>query len=149
MIQFISVLLAFVLVFNSGLALAQTPPVSSPGIQEVESSRIAGQVVKVQGETATINTRDGIKQVNIPSDVSVTKNGNNIRPSDLQPGDGIVVTRTGQGEVLSVDAISGNVLDWTKWVFPVGVGILIIGLIAFLAWQRMRRDYIRTTGTKM
>lgn len=147
--KILPIVLAFLLIFNSGLASAQNIPSPNTTTQEVESSRIAGQIIRVEDNTLTVNTRDGVKQINVPENIKITKNGTTAPLSDLETGDGVVITRTDGGEVLSVDTLSGTALDISKWVLPVGLGVLVLAILVFLVWVRMKKDYIKTTGTRM
>lgn len=143
-IKVIPIVLAFLLIFNSGLVFAQNQQSPSGQIQEVTTDRLAGQIIKVENGTITVNTRDGVKQVNVPNNVSVTKNGNSVSTKELQAGDGVVVTRSTNGEVLSIDALSSTALDVSKWILPIGLGVIVLAILALLAWARMRKDYIKT-----
>jgi hypothetical protein len=131
---------------NSALPSITTQPtfVPSPEVTNVQPTQTTGEVVRRENNVLTVKTGNEVKQISIPDNVKVTRNtfGGNI--ADIKPNDEVTITEA-NGMVLSVEATSGKLFDFGKWLIP----MLVLGLIAVLAlWfilKRANKSHIKTT----
>ena len=99
--------------------------------------------IKVQGKTITINTNNGVKKITVPEGIKITKNSGQATANEINPRDMVTVT-TNNGEVLSIDATSGQLIDTGKMLIPIVIGaILLLGLLYYL-WRKSQQGHIKT-----
>lgn len=125
---------------------AQTP---TDSIRDISTNQITGQVLRVEENRLTLQTTEETKEVTVPEGVRVTKNSDSVNLSDIEPNDLVMVTQNNNGEVLAVDAVSGAVIDFGKWVIPGLVGGLILLLLIIWLIRRSGKQYFKTTVTKV
>ena len=102
----LALVMSFVLNFHSGLTFAQEQASPSTSVQEVQTNRLTGQIVKVEDSSLTVNTTEGVKEVTVPNNINISKNGNAVSKTELKPGDGVIITQSSNGEILSIDSLS-------------------------------------------
>jgi hypothetical protein len=141
---------------KSGPTVSPSPsPSPSPTLQaspspvkDVETTKISGQVIRISNRTLTIQAQDGVKEVNIPQNIRITRNGISANFDGIKTGDLVEVTVSDKGQVLSIDAISREVVDWSRWIIPAVIIGLVLVLLALYLWERSRRGHIKTTSEK-
>lgn len=133
-------LLGMVYFYPSSLVLAQ-----DQNIQTVESTQTTGEIIKKENSILTVQTENQIQELQVPSNVKITKNGTEASLNELQTGDDVVVTHSQSGEILSVEAISGEILDWGTWLVPGILGLILLAGLIYLIRKRMNKGYIQTS----
>lgn len=140
-----------ILLFLFAFILLESFPVNaqndiSPTVSDtknIQTTQTSGEVLKIEGKTITINTSSGVKKITVPEGIKVTKNSGQATANEINPRDMVTVT-TNNGEVLSIDATSGQLIDTGKMLIPIVIGaILLLGLLYYL-WRKSQRGHIKT-----
>jgi hypothetical protein len=151
--KIITQLFIFAMIFGLAMAYPEFGYSQEPAVQQVNSSQISGEVMKVQttGDNTvfTLNTGGQTVDVTVPNNVNITRNGVQIQASEVKPNDDITVTQNDRGEVLGVSAVSGKVDDLSKFLIPLAIAtILGIGALMFFM-QKANKGHIKTTTTNL
>jgi hypothetical protein len=139
---------------NSCLVAAQepsatiTPTISepTPTAAEIQTSSFSGVVEKINGDTVVVNTNGNFREVVVPGNVNVTKNGTGSSVNQIEPGDRITVTENSNGGVVSVDVVSGQLVDTVSVGLPIIIGILLLLAIIYFWWRKSQEGHIKTSS---
>jgi len=119
-----------------GGVAAQTPtaaPVTG-------SAPFTGKITKTSPLTVNSNGQD--RQINAASNVTVVRDGKAAAVGDLKVGDQVNVTSNPDNTVAKIEttsvATSGSSI-W-KWLIPLLIALLILGLILWLLGRRKKKD---------
>ncbi len=136
-------LFTFILLESFPVHAQNDIPPTKTDTKNVQATKIDGEVLKVQGKTITINTNNGVKKITVPEGIKITKNSGQATANEINPRDMVTVT-TNNGEVLSIDATSGQLIDTGKMLIPIVIGaILLLGLLYYL-WRKSQQGHIKT-----
>lgn len=125
-------------------AQSEVPLISPTTVQDVQTTEIKGEVLKHDGQTLTVDTDSGTKQVPLSDTISVKKNTVEVGISEIKPGDSVTITQSQIGEVLSIDATAGEIFDWGKYLVPL---LIVAVILAFLVWRLLKnanKPHIKT-----
>lgn len=116
---------------------AQTPtPAATTG------GAFTGKVSKTSPLTVNSNGQD--RQINPAPNMTVVRDGKAATAGDLKVGDQVNVTSNPDNTVSRIEttsvAKSGSSI-W-KWLIPLLIALLIIGLIAYLLSRRKKNDFV-------
>lgn len=103
----------------------------------VDTRQIEGTVLRKEGDRLFVDTGQGVREVRVPSNVSVTRNSVRSGINNIEPDDRVIVTTNMDGQVLSVSATSREVFDWTRLGLPL---ILLAALAAGVFTYIIRRS---------
>lgn len=118
---------------------------NSTGVQDVQRNEFKGEVLKIANDKLTVDSNGITKEFTVPNGIRISKNTLESKLSDIQPKDKVTVTYSGNNQVLAVDATSGEVFDYGKFALPaIIIGLLLIGLVIYLA-RRSQERHIKTT----
>lgn len=117
----------------------------TPEVTSVSTQTLKGKVVRVDANKLVIQSDDQTQEFSIPPSTSIKRNTFTSSVADIKPGDKVTVVYTQGGQVLSLDATSGEVTDKAKVLLPaIAVGLLALLLIRF-AIARSKKSHIKTT----
>lgn len=106
---------------------------SSPSA-DPETGNVIGSIVEIDDRMMVVEV-DGIeRQIEIPEDVKVVRDGNEVALGDIQPGDTATLERNDEGEVTEVIVASEQSMDFWRGFLPV----LLVVLIGFFLLTRKR-----------
>ena len=116
---------------------AQTPtPAATTG------GAFTGKVSKTSPLTVNSNGQD--RQINPAPNITVVRDGKAATAGDLKVGDQVNVTSNPDNTVSRIEttsvAKSGSSI-W-KWLIPLLIALLIIGVIAYLLSRRKKNDFV-------
>lgn len=111
--------------------------------KNIQASKIYGEVLKVEGKTITINTNSSVKKITVPEGIKVTKNTGQANSNEINPRDMVTVT-TSNGEVLSIEATSSQLIDTGKMLIPIVIGAIILLGLLFYWWRKSQQGHIKT-----
>ena len=131
--------------FSSTELLAQSPSPSSDTVTTVETTEFSGELVKIDGNTLSIQVDDEIKVVNVSIGTSVKRNTANVTLSELKPGDKLTVQQTSDSQVVSVEGVDGGIFDTSKWLIPLLVLIAMAGVVGWMLMKKENKSHIKTT----
>jgi hypothetical protein len=101
-----------------------------------------GKVTKTNPLTVNSNGQD--RQVNLAPGATVVRDGKAATAGDLKVGDQVNVTANADNTVSRIEttsvASSGSSI-W-KWLIPLLIALLVLGLIAYLLSRRKRDDFV-------
>lgn len=143
------IIVSFVLssvLFISTPSFAQEEPNST--IKSVETSQISGKVTSINDRSLVIQTNDGVKEISVSENVNVTQAGMSSKISDLSPNDQVTLTVSKNGQVLVIESIPGEIIDWMKLIIPALLIGLILAIWLFSAVRNREKGNIKTSIEK-
>jgi hypothetical protein len=132
-----------ILSINPQLLQAQQSP------QQLETTQISGEVMKIENDTITIQSDNGMQQMQISNNINITRNGMGAQVQDLKPGDNITVTQTTAGVVLGVESTSQTVEDIMQMAIPIIIGLILLAIVATIAYKKSNKGFIKTSPTRL
>jgi hypothetical protein len=128
--------------------LTETPSitaVNTPVAQNVPNETIVGIVLKNSDGNLVIQTVDkGIKSLNIPQNVKVTRDSIGSSVNNIQPNDQVNVTTDNSGSILSVDATSNTLISIQRFLLPILALLLILLGLILTSVKRRQQGLIKT-----
>jgi hypothetical protein len=126
-----------------------SPSPTSSDVTSIDKVEYSGEVTKIDGRTLTIDTSAGTKQVTVPDNLQVKKNGYDSKLEEIKVNDKVAFAQSSGGELLSLSATSAEVTDFSKRAIPFVIGgLVLLGLIFYLLAQR-NKGHIKTTTEKV
>ena len=135
------------------VAAAATPAGATPAAPAAATAATAGTAaalpvtggtvtgtVDQPGPPLTIRAGGEFQRMQVAPDVAVTRDGKSASFTDIRRGDKVSVIILPDGMAHQIDATSaGGGAGWLKWLLPLLLGLVALGLI-FLFLSRRRRD---------
>jgi hypothetical protein len=122
----------------SAVAVAAQTPTPAP----TTGGTFTGKVSKTS--PLTVNSSGQDRQINAAPNMTVVRDGKAATVGDLKVGDQVNVTSNPDNTVSRIEttgtATSGS--DIWKWLIPLLIALLVIGLIAYLLSRRKRDDFV-------
>lgn len=126
-----------VLLGASAVTVAAQTPTAAP----TTGGTFTGKVSKTSPLTVNSNGQD--RQINAAPNVTVVRDGKTATISDLKVGDQVNVTANPDNTVSRIEttsvAASSNT-SFLKWLIPLLIALLILGLIAYFLSRRKKTD---------
>lgn len=120
-------------------------PTYTVQVTSVDKKEYSGEITKIENRTLTVNTSDGTKQINIPANIQIKKDGADSTFDSIKVNDKVTFAQSNSGELLSVSITSSEVSNVEKIALPVAIAlILILGTIFYLI-RKNRRGNIKTS----
>lgn len=95
------------------------------------------------GTPLTVRSNGQDRQVNPAPGLVVTRNGKSATLGDIKKDDKVTVTTAPDGSAQRIDATSdSDGAGWLKWLIPLLLGLLLLGLLAWLLSRRRKDDFI-------
>jgi hypothetical protein len=123
---------------------AQTPT-PNPDVTTVSTETFEGEIVRVESNKLIISSPNETKEFTIPENATVKRNTFEAPASEIQPGDDAKAMYTQDGQILSLEVTSGEVMDWSRWMIPALVVGLVLVLLAWKTISRSNKSHIKTT----
>jgi hypothetical protein len=92
----------------------------------------------------TVNSSGQDRQINLAPGATIIRDGKAATAGDLKVGDQVNVTSNPDNTVSRIETTStagGGSSVW-KWLLPLLIALLVIGLIAWLLSRRRRSDFV-------
>jgi hypothetical protein len=125
-----------------GVAVAAPVAGQTPTAVPTTGGTFTGKVTKTNPLTVNSNGQD--RQINAAPNVTVMRDGKAATLGDLKVGDQVNVTSNPDNTVSRIEttsvASSGSSI-W-KWLIPLLIALLVLGLIAYLLSRRKRDDFV-------
>lgn len=122
----------------SMVSVAAQTPTAAP----TTGGTFTGKVSKTSPLTVNSNGQD--RQINAAPNVTVLRDGKAATVGDLKVGDQVNVTSNPDNTVSKIEttsvASSGSSI-W-KWLIPLLIALLIIGLLAYFLSRRKKDDFV-------
>jgi hypothetical protein len=116
---------------------AQTPtPAATTG------GAFTGKVSKTSPLTVNSNGQD--RQINPAPNMTVVRDGKAATAGDLKVGDQVNVTSNPDNTVSRIEttSVAKSGSSFWKWLIPLLIALLIIGVIAYLLSRRKKDDFV-------
>jgi hypothetical protein len=131
----------------SMVSVAAQTPTAAP----TTGGAFTGKVTKTNPLTVNSNGQD--RQINAAPGMTVLRDGKAATAGDLKVGDQVNVTSNADNTVSRIEttatAKSGSSI-W-KWLIPLLIALLVLGLLAYLLSRRKKDDFVlerdRTNAT--
>lgn len=125
-----------------GLSLASVAA-QTPTPAPTTGGVFTGKISKTSPLTVNSNGQD--RQVNTTANTTVVRDGKAAAVGDLKVGDQVNVTSNPDNTVSKIEttsiATSSNT-GFLKWLIPLLIVLLILGLIAYLLSRRKKNDFV-------
>jgi hypothetical protein len=120
----------------------QTQPAQQ--VENVSTTTIKGQITRKDANQLTIKTDEGVKQVTIPANISIYRNGNATNFDNLKVNDHVSITYDAGGQLVRTEATSESVVVSSQRML-IGIGILAIALVVgYTLWKKSKQPHIKT-----
>ncbi len=126
-----------VLLGVSAVTVAAQTPTPAP----TTGGTFTGKVSKTSPLTVNSNGQD--RQINAAPNMAVVQDGKAATVSDLKVGDQVNVTANPDNTVSRIETTSATTSSSTgflKWLIPLLIALLIIGLLAYFLSRRKKTD---------
>lgn len=123
-----------VLLGASAVTVAAQTPTAAP----TTGGTFTGKVSKTSPLTVNSNGQD--RQINAAPNVAVVRDGKAATISDLKVGDQVNVTANPDNTVSRIETTSVAASSILKWLIPLLIALLILGLIAYFLSRRKKTD---------
>lgn len=100
--------------------------------QEIPSFQTTGRVLKVEDGRLVINSDSKILEYNIPPNIRITQNNLASDLRGLSPNDKVTIVQANDGEILALNSLSGQLVDAWKWLLPIALSLIGIGLFSII-----------------
>jgi hypothetical protein len=100
--------------------------------------------LKIEDRKITLDTNEGTKEITVPSNIKLSLNGKASDLSALKPSDDLTVVTTNSGNILELNAVSGEVTDYAKYLIPGLLAVLVIGTLLYLLTRNLNKPKIKT-----
>lgn len=113
--------------------------------QTLQTRELKGTVNKIEGNRMVFEDSQGMQEVSIPENISLTRNGEVVSLSQLQPTDEVAITVGENNEVIAVTATPQARVNMmrTLLIGAVLLGIVLVALSLFM--RRTQQPHIKTT----
>ncbi len=137
----------FKTVLVSALLIIPTIISISAQVNNVETSEISGTVIKVEDYYLTIkDNNDEIKQIEVPGNIRVTRDGQDSRREDIKIDDEVTILTTSDNDLIEVQVTSSTVKDISENLIPIIlVTLLVLGLLYWLYRKSNKGQIITAT----
>jgi hypothetical protein len=101
-----------------------------------------GKVTKTNPLTVNSNGQD--RQINLAPGATIVRDGEAATAGELKVGDQVNVTANPDNTVSRIETTStagGGSSIW-KWLIPLLIALVVLGLIAYLLSRRKRNDFV-------
>ena len=123
-----------------GVAVAAQTPTAAP---VTGSAPFTGKISKTSPLTVNSNGQD--RQVNTTANTTIVRDGKAAAVGDLKVGDQVNVTSNPDNTVAKVETTSvakSGSAGFLKWLIPLLIALLIIGLILWLLGRRKKVAFV-------
>jgi hypothetical protein len=145
-LHFLVTTITFVMVMSTFFLSQSVLTQTQAQVQNVSTEKISGKILKREGNTLTVQTNDGVKEVTIPDNVSVTRNTSASKIDALQVGEQVNVVSQSDGQVLSVDSSSNILMGLGAGTLAtIAIAILALAALAFSTWKKTKEGHIKTS----
>jgi len=121
-----------------GVAVAAQTPTAAP---VTGSAPFTGKITKTSPLTVNSNGQD--RQINTTASTTVLRDSKAAAVGDLKVGDQVNVTSNPDNTVAKIEttnAATSSSAGFLKWLIPLLIALLIIGLILWLLGRRKKKD---------
>lgn len=128
------------LLFVQSLSIAQS---QTPELTPVNTRQVEGTLNRIEGSTLFIQSDDNVQQVNVPSGITITRNGSTVGLNELAVNDRVVVT-TADNSVIRVEATSEALIEGASTALMVSLGLIALSIIGFMLWRKSTQSHIKS-----
>lgn len=122
---------------STSSATPSASPSALPTSSEADNNITSGTVERVEDGRLVVSVDGEERDVEIPDDVQVTRDGQDINLDDIQSGDTASFERNEQGEITEVRVASQQSMNFWRGFLP----ILLVVLVGFyLLSRRAKRN---------
>lgn len=115
-------------------------------VEEIELTELNGKILKIENSMLTLETDEGTKVLEISQELAITRNSMEATIEEIKPGDKASVKLDEDGELISLDVTSENVMDIGKTmmlIIPLA-GVIILLILSIV--KKAKKPHIKTTS---
>jgi hypothetical protein len=113
-------------------------------VETVQTKDFTGKIVKVENRTFFVKSGNDTREVTIPDNVSITRNGQTIEMREVQVDDDVKVTTDQSDAVLAFDVTSQAMKRAVPLAVIVGLLGLVAAVIGLMFWKKTHTAQIQT-----
>ncbi|MCA1668729.1 MAG: hypothetical protein LC793_15290 [Thermomicrobia bacterium] len=127
-----------VLLGLSAISVAAQSPTPAP----TTGGTFTGKISKTSPLTVNSNGQD--RQINAAPNMTVVRDGKTATVGDLKVGDQVNVTSNADNTVSKIEttSVASSGSNIWKWLIPLLIALLLIGLIAYLLSKRRKDAFV-------
>lgn len=112
---------------------------------QVQTNQVQGEVLRIDGNTLTVRDEQGsTQQITVDENILLRRNTLEAQVSDLQPGDDVTIVQAEDGQILSVNATAGEVIDWGRWLVPLAIGAVVLLGLVWWTVKKSNQPHVKT-----
>lgn len=111
--------------------------------------RVFGTVLKVDTSQIYLQAQGDIHQVPVNNNIKVLRNGTKSQLNDINQYDRVLLTVTQTGQILTINAVDGQLVDIAEVILPAIALILIVFGLYIIIRNQTKRGYIKTKTTRI
>jgi hypothetical protein len=116
-----------------------------PETKVISTNDFAGNISRKEGNKIYVTKDNLTKEYTLTGDVTIKKDTFNSSLDKLEVGDSVTVKEsTGTGTVVSIEAVSRGVEDYSKMIIPAVLGLLALSALAYYLYKKSNTGHIQT-----
>jgi hypothetical protein len=138
-------------VTNSSTASSSSNTVSSSSSNSetkvIATTQFNGDISRKEGNKLYVTKDNVTKEYTLSPGIVVKKDTFSSSLDKLQVGDSVTIKEsTDSGVILSIEAISKQVFDYSKWLIPALVALIILAILAYYFFRKSNAGHIQTNN---
>ncbi len=135
-------------VASSVISSSTAMPVNrmTPDSKIVTTAEFKGDISRIENNKLFVTKDDVTKEYTVPAAISIKKDSFNSSLQNLKVGDSLTVRESNNGSIISIDAISSQVFDYSKFLIP-GVIVALLALcLGYYFYNKSNKGHIQTNN---
>jgi hypothetical protein len=126
------------------LSISQSTVYASNGMRNI----ISGSVLKKEDRTLTLKNGTLLTEVHIPTEANISKNAMSNSLSNIQVNDYVSLSQNESGEITTVEAVSGELVQLSRWIVPLLSGSIAAVVLATVLTRKIRTIIEKEAATE-
>jgi hypothetical protein len=132
------------------LTYAQSAATATPPqVVTLQTSDFTGRVIKILNNVITVDANNSIKEITLPGNVRITRNGLTAEIKDIQVGDQVTVTTDNTNNVLKVDVQAQAILEASTMLIVIIPVLLLLAIFVYIYNRNRNQAHIKTAPAQV
>lgn len=113
----------------------------------IETTQFNGDITRKDGDKLYVTKDNTTKEFVLPQNIAIKKDTLDSTVEKLQVGDNITVKESSStGAILSIEATSKQILDYSKFLIPGVLALLALAAIIWYLSKKLNNNHIQTNN---
>ncbi len=117
--------------------VARTQNQTADILKTVSTIKVSGEVLKIDSRKMTVQTNEGVKEIDIPPTIKITVNKADAQLEKVKPKDKVEIVFNEGGQILVVNVTSNNLFTWRRLIIPTIIILLVAILASWLSLEKV------------